>query len=61
MNARARALTKIATVCELAAAGMVAAAVLLLDSGERLPVFLAACATGAVGLACDLRAASLRD
>lgn len=61
MSARARVLTNIATACEVAAIGLAAVAVLLLDKGDRAPVIAAAGIVGLVGLACDLRAAALRD
>jgi len=53
-------LTNVATACEVAAMGLAAVAVLLLDKGNRAPVIAAAGITGLVGLACDLRAAALR-
>ncbi len=61
MSARARMLTNVATACEVAALGLAAVAVLLLDKSDRAPVIDAAGITGLVGLACDLRAAALRD
>lgn len=61
MSARARMLTNVATACEVAALGLAAVAVLLLDKGDRAPVIAAAGITGLVGLACDLRAVALRD
>jgi len=54
-------LTNVATACEVAALGLAAVAVLLLDKSDRAPVIDAAGITGLVGLACDLRAAALRD
>ena len=61
MSARARVLTNVATVCEVVALGLAAAAVLLLDKCDRAPVIAAAGIVGLVGFACDLRAAALRD
>lgn len=61
MSARARMLTNIATACEAAALGLAAVALLLLEKSDRAPAIAAAGFTGLVGLACDLRAAALRD
>lgn len=54
MSARARMLTNVATACEVVA-------IVLLDKSDRGAVLAAAGVTGLVGLACDLRAATLRD
>ena len=61
MSARSMMLTSVATACEIAALGLAAVAVLLLDKCDRAPVIAAAGIVGLVGLACDLRAAALRD
>lgn len=61
MSARSRMLTSVATACEIAALGLAAVAILLLDEGERGPVVAAAGISCLVGFACDLRAAALRD
>lgn len=61
MSAHARMLTNVATVCEVAAVLIVAAAFLLRGAGDREPLIFAGCAIAALGLACDLRAATLRD
>lgn len=61
MSARARMLTNVATACEVVALGLAAVAIILLDKSDRGAVLAAAGITGLVGLACDLRAAALRD
>ena len=61
MSTRARMLTNIATACEVVALGLAAVAIALLDTSDRAAVLAAAGVTGLVGLACDLRAATLRD
>jgi hypothetical protein len=54
-------LTNVATACEVVALGLAAVAIVLLDKSDRGAVLAAAGVTGLVGLACDLRAATLRD
>ena len=61
MSARARILTNVATACEVVALGLAAVSIVLLDKSDRAAVLAAAGVTGLVGLACDLRAATLRD
>ena len=61
MSTRARMLTNVATACEVAALGLAAVAIVMLDKIDRGAVLAAAGVTGLVGLACDLRAAALRD
>lgn len=61
MSARARMLTNVATACEIAGLALAAVAIILLDKSDRGAVLAAAGVTGLVGLACDLRAATLRD